>query len=366
MEPNRRKWAVAAGLSLVVVAGTVPTQAAATGGHAPTVHGQKQQIMRLVHEYFVERDKGWLMTEGTVATSLGDGEVADGPRRLAAHTSRIAAEVEAESGLRVEEVSTGTSRRPKVDIRGRHATVAVTSGSSLKWNNQELGESVYSDPYIVELERGKKSKNWRIVNVKYATVPLTDADGQFAGLAPGLPGVEKPRQHIVAASDSVGTLDTKTFDRSAAGEYARYWSGQSVYQQSDGNYYIEDRYNSTYDRAKQDNNCTNFVSQVLQTGGWELEDGIDPSDEDNWHYNLIGPAGPHRPGQSPTSCGSTPSTRAGPCDSKTVRRGRRTSGTSSREIPSSSTGGTRIWKTTRAPGGRTSVPFPTGRSTTPW
>ncbi|MFE6979327.1 hypothetical protein [Streptomyces sp. NPDC057682] len=39
---------------------------------------------------------------------------------------------------------------------------------------------MYSDPYIVELERQKKSKNWRIVKVGYATVPLTDADGGSA------------------------------------------------------------------------------------------------------------------------------------------------------------------------------------------
>ncbi|MEV0170373.1 amidase domain-containing protein [Streptomyces sp. NPDC050803] len=288
MEPNRRKCAVAAGLLLAVVAGTVPAQAAGTGGHAPAGQGQKQRIMRLVHDYFVARDKGWLLTEDTAATRLGDGEMADGPRRLAAHTSRIAAEVEAESGLRVEEVSTGTSRKPKVDIRGRRAKVTVTSASTLKWSNKELGESVYSDPYVVELERPKKSKNWRIVKVRYATVPLTDADEEVSGLATG------PRQRTGVADQPVGTLDTKTFDRPAAGEYARYWSGQSVYQQSDGTYYIEDRYNSTYDRAKQDNNCTNFVSQVLHSGGWELADGVDPGDEENWHYDLWGPAGPSR------------------------------------------------------------------------
>ncbi|MFD7862960.1 hypothetical protein [Streptomyces sp. NPDC059783] len=66
---------------LTVAAGTVPAQAAAQGGRADKSQGNKQQIMRLVRAYFVERDKGWLTAEGTVAKSLAGGEVADGPRR---------------------------------------------------------------------------------------------------------------------------------------------------------------------------------------------------------------------------------------------------------------------------------------------
>ncbi len=43
-----------------------------------------------------------------------------------------------------------------------------------------------------------------------------------------------------------------------------------------------------------DNNCANFVSQILHAGGWEYKGGVNPYDTLNWTPNLTGPAGASR------------------------------------------------------------------------
>lgn len=42
------------------------------------------------------------------------------------------------------------------------------------------------------------------------------------------------------------------------------------------------------------NNCANFVSQVLHAGGWDYDQGYNPYDTAVWAPDLIGPAGPSR------------------------------------------------------------------------
>ena len=42
------------------------------------------------------------------------------------------------------------------------------------------------------------------------------------------------------------------------------------------------------------NNCANFVSQVLRAGGWNYQGGVNPLDTKNWSPDLTGPAGPSR------------------------------------------------------------------------
>ncbi|MFB9573887.1 amidase domain-containing protein [Streptomyces yanii] len=56
----------------------------------------------------------------------------------------------------------------------------------------------------------------------------------------------------------------------------------------------QDRYNGTFSRAKQDNNCTNFASQAMNAGGWPIVGGVDPDNMDNWTYDLWGPRGPSK------------------------------------------------------------------------
>ncbi|NGN68477.1 hypothetical protein G5C51_31840 [Streptomyces sp. A7024] len=286
MKPTLRTAALATGVSLALAAST--TSAALASGEAaekPGNNGQKQKILEVVHEYFSERDKGWLTPKETNRMTLESGSLASGPAKLAANTSRIAREVQEERGLHAEEVITGIAKDTEVRLRGHKATVTTTAGTGLKWNDKELGESTYSDPYIIELERDGGGKDWRIAKVSYAPIPDTDA-GETAG---GTAASGKAEE----AAGQVGTKATKTFDRDAAAAYARYWSGQETLKLP-GLTFSFDRYNSDYDRAKQDNNCTNFVSQAMHAGGWEIEDGIDPDNEENWDYDLTGPYGPSK------------------------------------------------------------------------
>jgi hypothetical protein len=140
--------------------------------------------------------------------------------------------------------------------------------------------------------------------VSYDPVPSTEegGDGRFGinvGLTTGVDlQVGTGDRHSPAADASkkapIGMQGTKTFDRDAAAKYARYWSGADAAAPDGVHVVYQDRYNGTFSRAKQGNNCTNFASQAMNAGGWPIVDGVDPDNMDNWTYDLWGPRGPSK------------------------------------------------------------------------
>jgi hypothetical protein len=112
------------------------------------------------------------------------------------------------------------------------------------------------------------------------------ATAQILGSASSLPTAKPDAVSVdgVAANEAGATVAAAArLDYAAMGRYAIYWSGRNKK-------YDVLLYNPDY--PKFDNDCTNFVSQALRAGGWQLRDGVNPANLDNWHYDLWGPRGP--------------------------------------------------------------------------
>ncbi|MFE7329578.1 amidase domain-containing protein [Streptomyces sp. NPDC057565] len=100
---------------------------------------------------------------------------------------------------------------------------------------------------------------------------------------------------------------TKTFDCDAAAKYARYWSGVDATAPYGVHVVYQDRYNGTFSRAKQDNNCTNFASQAMNAGGWRSSAASTPTTWTSGTSNPVtccSPTGIHR--RSRTARSTTP------------------------------------------------------------
>lgn len=258
------------------------------------LHGQKARVMSVVYDYFDARDKGWLgqRQSRTALSQLkkNGGAVTEQSEKFAAGPAVVAEAAARESGLWATEVLTGFDRDSRVNFRGRTASVTVTAGTDLTWNDKALGESSLEDTYTVTLQRD--NENWRITEVAYAPVPSTESEGF------GLPidlGDLLPLSEADPAEDEGGVslLAKGTYDRDKAAEYANKWSkGNGLYVDKNGNQIGdgEPKYNPDYE--KQDNNCANFVSQALLAGGWPEVRRWDKDDDNAWTDNVTSPRGP--------------------------------------------------------------------------
>ncbi|WP_370618107.1 amidase domain-containing protein [Mumia qirimensis] len=292
-----------AGLTAALLSASAPAHHGHPGHGGHPSHGQKQRVTAVVQDYFTDRDRGWLPPTEQPAPAVAASRVAAQPAAVSQEVDDVARAAAEERGLVVEDVSTAFPRRTQVKIRGHRATVTTTPTTFLEWADQKLGESSLADTYRVELTRtrGKVSTpggDWRIVKVSLVDPPTTEESAR------GSAGRPKPRSNVdrkaaarrasPADAKDVGTLDTHTYDREAAAQYARYWSGSDRITFL-GTTFVVPRYNSDWDHVWEEhpsdvNDCTNFTSQMLYAGGWTTNGGIDPGDLDNWTDSLWGPS----------------------------------------------------------------------------
>ncbi|WP_328687903.1 amidase domain-containing protein [Streptomyces phaeochromogenes] len=296
MRPRKRTIGIALGVAGALTLPTAP--AGAADGETDLLHlelnlglhGQKARVMSVVYDYFEARDKGWLgpQQSSTALSALkkhGDA-VAEQPEKFAAGPAAIADKAAEEQGLQATQVLTGFARDSRVKFRGRTATVTITSGTDLTWNDTALGESSLDDTYTVTLTREKK--NWRITDVAYAPIPSTESEGFNVPT-----GLEDLLPLSDTAPAEANVLAAGTYDRDKAAQYADKWSqGNGSYVDKNGREIGdgEPRYNPDYEQF--DNNCANFVSQALHAGGWPKAGGWNKDDDNNWTDNLTGPRGP--------------------------------------------------------------------------
>jgi hypothetical protein len=290
MTRPRSRWAVvAAAVPLVMV-----LTASTAGACPPDRSGrEKGRIEKLVRDYFVARDKGWLGTEPSslAAGKLADGRVAPAAVRQASVTANIARQLADERGLRATAVHTGLARKNRIQIRGHKATAKVTAGTALSWNVTSVGDSSFSDAYVVRLQ--KEGRSWKILDVSYAPIPSTDTPGKGKRPAADSRTPEaKPATHGGTQRPGVQPAAALRYNRQAAAEYALRWSRSSVLY--NGDLLVGDQYNPEYDGSRQDNDCTNFASQVLRAGGWPIHDGWASDNPVNWTPDLWGPRGPSK------------------------------------------------------------------------
>jgi hypothetical protein len=275
-------------------------------GHAPAQAADPVTAEAVIDQYFKARDQEWFgggpgtrrAIPGVSYSAQAQGEI----DKLA----RIAAEVRAESGLAAEDVVTSTAsteteatcthwivKASKRWCIGGAQTLQADVGTTLKWNLGGSGDSFIGDGYTASLTwkmaTVSSPREYTIERMALTPVPRDDAEPETAPTVAemGLEAASTDRAQAVAIheqrkargesapqlEDERATAGTYSFDANAAAAYALRWA---------------DGYNPAY--KKQDNDCTNFVSQALLAGNWRLLGGVDPSDRGNWHYDLSGPA----------------------------------------------------------------------------
>src|SRR2546429_4579092 len=105
-------------------------------------------------------------------------------------------------------------------------------------------------------------------------IPLTDAPKGYQGkkIQGGLTNMESFGAYLIPAS-FISSSPQSGFNRVAAINYARTFALT---------------YNPHYYRFR--NDCTNFASQTMLTGGWQMSGlgaGLDRADPDSWYYSCL-------------------------------------------------------------------------------
>ena len=254
------------------------------------------QVVQLAEQYLRDRDQGWLEPGEQASPHLAAHQIGAQPASVSSGIAQIAAELAEERGLRASEVRTGFLPGADVQIDPERASVTTTSVTSLTWNDDELGESMLSDRYRLDIVRA--SGDWHIEKVTYVDPPTTDESARQSTATeqaeterssvdmPAEPAAEPPHQ-----------FQTVSYDREAAAAYARTWS---IIDHSPG---ATPRYNRDYHHVWFDedeypdydsvNDCTNFASQMLVAGGWPKVPGLWPGNVENWTDALSWPS-PYR------------------------------------------------------------------------
>lgn len=240
-----------------------------------TLGQRRRLVLRLAQEYLAARDQGWKDPQGPgdgmAAIKKEGAKVATQAEAFAAGPAVFAAE--AADTLHATEVDTGFVDDAKVEFEGNTATVTITSGTFLSWNDATLGTSSLSDTYVVTLER--ENRTWTVTKAAYVPTPSTAA-----------PKAGATSTAASETADGVSTMAAHSYDRDAAVAYALRWS--EVYKSSRGNHPVAYARNPEYEDLG-GTNCANFVSQSLLAGGWTRRYGVNPDDPDNWDDNLNGP-----------------------------------------------------------------------------
>ena len=237
-----------------------------------TIGQRRRLVLKLAQEYLAARDQGWKDPQGPgdgmAAIRKEGAKVATQPVAFAAGPSLFAAE--AADALHATEVDTGFVDDAKVEFEGNTATVTITSGTFLTWNDATLGASSLSDTYVVTLER--ENRTWTVTKAAYVPTPSSAAPkaGAASTAAP-------------EAAEGASALAAHSYDRDAAVAYALRWS--EVYKSSRGNHPVSYARNPDYEDLGT-TNCTNFVSQALLAGGWPERGTANPDNPDNWHHDL--------------------------------------------------------------------------------
>ncbi len=296
--------AAAAAVATTAVSGILATPANAAGVLTSA---------SVIDDYFKNRDLAWYGSSRVASANFSGLKVSSQAQHKIDDIAKIADEYRVESGNTIGRVATTTSSVLVSSTCAEHVVPALSGdsackkmdevystdvGTMLTWKSSGTPlKSFIGGTYTVKVQGeisatdSTMSKGFVVTEVTPAPLPMADATAPTVtdlGLRPastdrkaGQAAQARIRSGRTAAINpgkgQVSAAATYVFDPNAAAKYAVKWAKS---------------FNPDY--SKQDNDCTNFVSQALQAGGWKINDGVDPDDKVNWSPNLTGPRGPSK------------------------------------------------------------------------
>lgn len=158
------------------------------------------------------------------------------------------------------------------------AQVSISTIFEYGGNHSAYPESTWTDVHEIVIDESGASPI--VLSDHVVPAPLDQTPGTPAGVAPTESSAERPS--LTTSTPDVGLMSQPTLDIYSAQGYAYTWTSppNAGDEPNDLN----------ADFPRYENNCANFVSQVLRAGGWEYKGGVNPYDTDNWSPNLTGPS----------------------------------------------------------------------------
>lgn len=242
-----------------------------------------QTLVTAAQEFLGQRTSALLSTPITAkpavlgtAVPLGQRMMAReeaGLRDLAARRDRLREHQEAYSGARTAVTNT------KVSLAGDRATLTLTETTTLDYAKIRGDEPAYT-AYSVDraFTFALVGSRWELVEQRLVGADSMAPVTEPSAAPPPVRGAASPGSAVPASGRPIG--DRKVlganayieYDYDAMARYAeRYWSN-----------YNPD-YRSFSDRG---GDCTNFISQALNAGGWEHISGL-YTDYRYWWYNSL-------------------------------------------------------------------------------
>jgi len=229
-----------------------------------------------VKAFFADANAEW--TAPVVGNGLGVARVSGGSSRVA--NLRKAVE---ESGLTVVSADTRTDLLSLRTVSGQ-LTASTMVSVAFQWKDTQSGKLTagsMSDEHVTKLTADG------LTVLSDTTIDPT-VGVKDDGVAVPMPGSAKASTVRVrnAGPKVKQTKQAAGFTAMAAGMEGLSYADMAAYAKK---WSVSATINPAFPTL--DNNCANFVSQVLHAGGWNYRGGYVPATLTNWTPNLTGPAG---------------------------------------------------------------------------
>lgn len=284
-----RRLTMSTTLALIVASGMAPVAPGAQATSASTPSLSPDTATTIITHYQTELDSQWTSSNTTSSrTKLTKEEISNQHVR-----DKLVAAGEPVKGAK----STVSVIGIVMNDDGT-ATATTTISTTFTYGGAHTAatsDGVMTDTHSITLTPDKDENFYVSEDIVTSHEEIGDPNNNPDGYSPQQSSNDESTQTQAQSSGSgsagstslpsnlLPAYNTVSPDVAKMQEYAATWTSTP----NDGD--DEGDFNPDYPYFE--NNCTNFVSQVLRAGGWEYDNGFRPKNTENWAPNLWGPAG---------------------------------------------------------------------------
>lgn len=275
MRRNNAKRTLALLLSATIL--TTASASITSPSSATTLSQDSDKADIALDSYLSLIDRNWTGSEGK---SAHDSDTTTEALTVNLAVRKAMAEagapiVDAESTIEILDEATNESGT--LLLRASITTSFTYGGDGAKWPSG----SAWTDEHEIEVELAGTEP--RVVSDRVVSPTFDNTPGTPTGPVPVASSAERTTENDGTFAGNKAQPHGDVYEMQG---YATKWSsspydGDSVHHFNPDFPYLN-------------NNCANFVSQILRSGGWNFAGGVNPNDTANWTPNLTGPAGPSR------------------------------------------------------------------------